>query len=216
MSTQYAFYGLLLIIVSIIGVVRYKRLTTPFKILSVLIFLTLLLETLSKVCAIKYKNNIPVAHVTGIIEYLFYSLIYYFLFKNKLTRASILVALLIFIVLSVINSIFIQPYYSDFPSNMVIPSEIAYTIFSLLLFKQMLLYPLPVNIVKQGIFWFNTAILFFSTTMFFNLGLTNYYIKHHLNDLVIFDFYFGINMIFYLLIGTSMLMDKKETTRNNV
>jgi hypothetical protein len=209
-------YFILLFIVSIIGVVRYKKLTTPFKILSILIILTLLLETLSKICAVKYKNNLPIAHVSILTEYVFFLLTYYFLFKNKLMRVSILVVLIIFVILSIINSIFIQPYYRYYPSNMFIPSEIAYVTFSLLLFRQMLLYPLPVNIVKQSVFWFNTAILFYSTTVFFNFGLTNYYIKHHLKDIVIFDFGLAINMIFYLLIGLSILIDNKETTRNNV
>jgi hypothetical protein len=216
MAIQSIFYWLLLLIVSIIGMVRYKKLTIPFKLITILIFLTLLLEVIAKGCAIKYKNNIPVLHIISITEYVLFSVIYYFSFKSRVIRISIITALGIFIVFFFVNSIFIQPYYRDFPSNMVIPSEIAYAIFSLLLFKQMLLYPLPVNIVKQSVFWFNTAILFFSTTMFFNLGLTNYYIKHHLNDRLIFDFNFAINMIFYFLIGISILMDNKATSPNNV
>jgi hypothetical protein len=216
MAPQFLSYYILLFIVSVIGVVRYKKLTTPFKILSILIILTLLLEIASKICAVKYKNNLPISHITTLTEYVFFSLIYYFLFKNKLVRISIMVMLATFTIVFVINSIFIQPYYRYFPSNMFVPSKIVCIIFSLFLFKQMLLYPLPVNIIKQSVFWFNTAILFFSTTIFFNLGLTNYYIKHHLNDIVIFNFNFGVNMIFYLLIGISLIMDNKQTSTNNV
>jgi hypothetical protein len=215
MSNYIISYFILLLIVSVIGVVRYKKLTTPFKILSVLIILTLLLEITSEICAKKYKNNLPVSHFTVLSEYIFLSLTYYFIFKNKAIRTSIKIIMLIFIILFFVNAIFIQPYHSAFPSNMYTLEEIIYAIFSLMLFKQMLLYPLPVNIIKQSVFWFNTSILFYSTTMFFNFGLINYYIKHHLNDQVIFDFIAGINMIFYLLIGISIFIDNKQTSTNN-
>jgi hypothetical protein len=45
-----------------------------------------------------------------------------------------------------------------------------YALFSLLLFKEMLQYPLRINILKQSVFWYNTAILFYATTMFFMMG----------------------------------------------
>jgi hypothetical protein len=215
MSNYIISYFILLLIVSVIGVVRYKKLTIPFKILSLLIILTLLLEILSVICAKKYKNNLPVSHTTVLTEYILFSLTYYFIFKNRAIRISIVTILLIFIVLFFVNAIFIQPYRSAFPSNMYTVEEIIYAIFSLMLFKQMLLYPLPVNIIKQSVFWFNTSILFYSTTMFFNFGLMNYYIKHHLNDQVIFNFIAAINMIFYLLIGISISMDNKQTSTNN-
>ena len=212
MANYILFYFILLLTVSIIGVARYKKLTTPFKILSILIVVTLFLEALSQFCAAKYKNNLPVSHIIVLTEFVFYSLAYYSIFKNKAMRVSIIAILSIFIVLFFVNAIFIQPYHRAFPSNMNTFAEIIYTIFSLMLFKQMLLYPLPVNIIKQSVFWFNTSILFYATTMFFNFGLINYYIKHHLNDIVIFECIAGINVIFYLLIGVSILIDNKQTS----
>jgi len=216
MTAQYISYYILLLIVFVIGVVRYKRLTIPFKVLTVLMGLTLLLEIIAKICAIRYRKNAPVIHITSLVEVIFYSLTYYYLFKNKAIKTSILVTIVLITIFAFINSLWLQPYYSDFPSNLVITSEILYTIFSLLLFKQMLLYPLPINITKQSVFWYNTAMLLFSTTTFLNLGLINYYVKHHLNDRIIFDFYFGINMIFYALIGISILINNNKTISENV
>lgn len=73
----------------------------------------------------------------------------------------------------------------------------------------MLAYPLKVNIVKQGVFWYNTAILFYATTMFFNLGLTNYYSKHG-GDIYIYFFWYGVLCIFHILIGIALLTDDKK------
>jgi len=216
MGVKLISYLLLLLLVLVTGVVRYKKLTTPFKILTLLIISTLLLEISAKICAVRFRNNLPVMHIISITQYLFYSFAYYHLFKNNIIRNSILASIFLFIIFFTVNSLLIQPYYSDFPSNAVLASEILYAIFSLLLFKQMLLYPLQVNIIKQSVFWYNTAMLFFSTTMFLNLGLINYFIKHQLNDLIVYDFTFVINMIFYLLIGISILIDNKEISTYNV
>jgi len=197
------------------GMVCFKKLTIPFKLLTLLVTFTLLLEITARICALMYKNNIAVMHIMGLTEYILFSLTFYYLFKSKIVKASILVSIVIISIFFFINALLLQPYNRVFPSNIVLPSEIAYTIFSLLLFKQMLQYPLQINIIKQSIFWYNTAILFFSTTMFLNLGLINYYIKHRLNDGIIHDFTLGINVIFYVLIGISILMNSKEITFDN-
>jgi hypothetical protein len=84
-----------------------------------------------------------------------------------------------------------------------------------MIFKQMLQYPLQINITRQSIFWYNTAILFFSTTAFLNFGLVNYVVKHHLNPVISYNCGFVLNMIFYSLIGISILInDKKLITEN--
>ncbi|MFI5138336.1 MAG: hypothetical protein ACHQIM_10965, partial [Sphingobacteriales bacterium] len=88
-------------------------------------------------------------------------------------------------------------------------------IFSLLLFKEMLQYAVKMNITKQSVFWYNTAILFNSTTMFFFLGLSNYLAENNLADLLIFYFWFIIADIFYILIGIAMLTENKKTLAIN-
>ncbi len=53
------------------------------------------------------------------------------------------------------------------------------------------------NIVKQSAFWFNTALLIFSTTMFLNMGLVNYYAAHH----------WGYDIIYYFWVGNFCLFN---------
>ena len=74
----------------------------------------------------------------------------------------------------------------------------------------MLLYPVKINIVKQSVFWYNTAMLFYATTMFFNLGMTNYYSQHKF-DAYIFYFWYFILCAFHIMIGIALLTDNKET-----
>ena len=76
----------------------------------------------------------------------------------------------------------------------------------------MLSNALEINITKQGIFWYNSAMLFISTSLFFYLGLNNYYVKHHLNMDILQILGYGINYIFYLMLGYSIYLNSKENT----
>jgi hypothetical protein len=74
----------------------------------------------------------------------------------------------------------------------------------------MLQYSLEVAIVKQGTFWFNTAILYYSATMFLHLALLNYYAEHKWGYDIIFYIYSGNYILFYTLIAAALFIDKKE------
>jgi len=212
--TVILYYSLFLIIL-MIGVVRYKKLTTPYKILLLNVAITLIGEVVSKYCAIKYKNNMPIAHISVYTDFFLNGLIFYYLFKSKLFKRMILIGMGLIILFFIFNSLKLQPYNNVFPSNALLVSEIIYVTLSLLIFKQMLQYPLQINITRQSIFWFNTAILFFSTTAFLNYGLINYVVKHHLDYLIAYYCGFVTNMIFYTLIGMSILIDDKNIAANN-
>lgn len=208
-STSYIF---LVLIIGIIGVIRYKWLSLPFKILTWSSFMAFLLAIASKVFSFRYKNNIPILHLECITEFVFYSVVYYYLFKNKVIRKVIIVSIIAFSVSFVINAIFFQPFFTLFPTNIDLPKQILFAIFSLLLFKEMLLYPLKINIINQSIFWFNTAMLFFATTMFFNLGLSNYLARYTQYDVIITYFWYLIICLFHILICIALLTENKKIT----
>ncbi len=201
---------LLLIIILSIGMVRYKKLTIPFKILVFAVAANLLLDSLSKVFAIRYKNNAPILHLECLILYVFYSAIYYYLFQNRTIKKTIFISTIMIIVFSFINALFLQPFYKVFPSNLYLITNTMLVVFSLLLFKQMLLYPLKVRITKQSVFWYNISILFFSTTMFLNLGFINYYAQLKIGDDIIYYFWYGNYYILSILTGIALLINKKE------
>jgi hypothetical protein len=115
----------------------------------------------------------------------------------------------------IVNSLWLQPFWQQFPSNTILPAEIAYCIFSMLFFRQMLSYPDKVDIVKQSAFWFNVAMLLFSTTMFVYLGLINYYAAHHIKDTFVYELFYIVNIIFYLLIAISLWLNSREERFEN-
>jgi hypothetical protein len=205
-------YSLLLLIVSVIGIIRYKKFTPPFKILAWSVIAICLLSILSRIWSIKYRNNAPILQIQCIAEYIFYSLVYYYLFKNKKVKKIIVISIVVMAVSFFINALFFQPFLTIFPTNIYLPAQILFAIFSLLLFKEMLLYPLKINIIRQSVFWYNTAMLFYATTMFFNLGLSNYLAKHNLYDLIITYFWYLIIYLFHIFICIALLTENKKNT----
>jgi hypothetical protein len=204
------------LIVGIIGMVRFKKLTMPFKLLVIWQFINFSLDACNGVCIAIYKNNALLSHVENICEYISYAIIYYFLFKSRKIKKVILSSIVIIFIFFIINGLFLQPFTKTFPTNLIMVREIMDVLFAILLFKQMLQYPVQINIMKQSIFWFNTAILFFSTTMFLNLGLLNYYGRYHREDMtMILYFWYSIDIIFSILLTIAILNDHKNEIADN-
>jgi len=201
--------------VVVTGVVRYRWLTLPFKLLTIYLFVDFLIDTSNSFYIPIFKNNIGLSHAQAIIDYIFYALVYYYLFKGKHIKKLVLFSIIMIIILFIINTLFLQPYNKAFPTNVILASLVLYVLFAVLLYKQMLLYPLQINITEQSIFWFNTAMLFFSTTMFLNLALMNYYIQQNHPYTIASFFWYSIDIVFSVLFGITILMDKKGTATAN-
>ncbi len=206
---------LIIFIVSGIGLICHQRLSLPFKILTWSTVIIFILAVISRIFDNKYKNNAPILQIECITKYIFYSLVYYYLFKNKLIKKAIIISIVIISICFIINAIFVQPFSKVFPTNIYISSHILFAVFSLMLFKEMLIYPIKINIIKQSVFWYNTAILFYTTTMFFNLGLSNYLAVHNLNDYFIFYFWYFIIYFFNLLICVAILTENNKNALSN-
>jgi len=142
--------------------------------------------------------------------YIFYSLTYFYLFKSNIIKKGILILGPLTMIFFFINLLYLQqPANKQFPTNIYLITNALQVVFSLLMFKQMLQYLVSINIIKQSTFWFNTAILFFSTTMFLNMGLLNYYAEHNWGYDMIYYLWEGNFCLFNTLICVSLLMDSK-------
>jgi hypothetical protein len=206
------------LIVAIIGVVRYKKMTMPFKLLAVWLVIDFILDSCGNpLCIAVYKNNTLLSHVETIGEFIFFAGAYYYLLRRKWAKKLVLTCIIALSVFFVINGLTLQPFTKTFPTYVIMPAEILYVIFAVLLFKQMLQYPVQMNIIKQSLFWFNTAILFFSTTMFAIFSLMNYFSKHSTREsmMIVLYFWYSIDLIFIVLIGMAILNENKYAINHN-
>lgn len=190
--------------------VSYKRLTMPFRLLAWYLLYSFLDNIANRIVISSYGNNLIILHVETLANLVFFSLIYYALFKNGYVKMSVLIFLILGILLYIISFLFIQPYNKVFPSIMLLFNELLFVAYSLVLFKQMLQYPLQINITKQSTFWYNTAVLFFFSTMVLNFALINYYYEHNYQSKVESYFWYFNDVGFNLLLGIAVFMDRKN------
>jgi hypothetical protein len=203
----FSIYLFFLIVIFLNGVRRYKDQSMPFKILIILIGLTVLSESIGRFLAIKYHNSMPVYHIISPIEYICITLIYIkFLRHKKLVAVKLLAIPLI--LFSIFNTLFIQGFKS-FPSNGIMLFQIVYLGYSMLGFSQMLLNNSTASIRKQSFFWLNTSLLFFSSTQLLLFGLVNYANGLGLNLIPLLIFSYIINMAYYVLLTKAIITDRK-------
>lgn len=204
-------------ITAIPGMVRYKRLSMPVKIISIYLvfyFLDTLANTYSNPII---KNNVILTNIEALANYIFFSLVYYLLFRNKKLKLFILVSIAVYTIFLVINGIFWQPFNQIvFPSAPLVAGAVLLMVLAVMLFNQMLLYPLQVKINRQSVFWFNMAIFFFSTLMFLNFALINYYAHRHTRSELIGYFWHFMDISLSVLLAVAVLTDNKETSTTNV
>lgn len=179
----------------------------PFKILGIYLVLVLFQEITNKLYISIHQNNYPVIQIGTFVKCVSLSLMYYYLFQKKTLKilsGVITICLLLFIV---INAFVFEPFYSSFPSNALIADEVVFVILSLLLFKQMLQFAVQINIYKQGVFWFNSAVLFFSGTMFANFVLVNYNASFKIKSQILTFSWNGTEILFNILLGFAILVE---------
>jgi len=208
-NTIYLVYLLVLLLATIPGLIRYRQLSKAFRILTILILCTLISEGTKKLYTQIYHTNMPQAHAWAIIEFSLFSLTYYYLIIDARIKRLILFIIGGMVMLEIANVIFFEKL-TQFPSLILEASHIVYVIYAVILFRQMLLSPTEQSLFKQSLFWFNINMLFYATTMFLNYALLSYFIENKLDILPLVYFALVINLIFYIVIGISLLMDNKK------
>ncbi|MBK0379951.1 hypothetical protein [Mucilaginibacter segetis] len=210
MSIRFFIYLLLLLAVFTYGMLNFKRLSIPFKILTFFLGLTFLSETISRIAILLYRNSAPVDHIFAVTEYIMVAMIYYRLSTDKTFKRFLLFSIPVFIILAIFSMLLYQGIL-EFPSVLLSIQEVAFVIFSLLYFKEMLLNPISISLKKQSAFWFNTAFFLFSSVIFLCFGLMNSFIKSKLGTTFLDTFVYTLNIIFYCTIGLSLIIESKKT-----
>lgn len=197
-----------LVLASIAGVVRIKRLTTPVVIVSILVFVTLTTEALATWIAFRRNDNAFVAHFYVIVSFWLYSLCYFFLLKKNLRRALILLVPVLFTIFAVINSISYQKL-DAFPSINTILSNVLLICYCLYSFKyQIDLNPFE-SLRRNSHFLLNTAVLVYSTLDIFVLGILDYLFSNGRNPLPLMIFNGFASIGYYIVLGIVILQDRK-------
>lgn len=136
-----------------------------FKILLSYLIITLISEPLAMYLAYVYKNNLPQYHIYGLIQYVL--LCSYYIYATPIKNKYAKIAIISFgILVSIINSLFIQNPFKVYNSNVT-----AFSSFVLMLLSLNALYVLlesdEIDIMNNPHFWITTILLIFWSFTFF-------------------------------------------------
>lgn len=183
-------------------VYNYKRLDRVGKIIGVFLVISAVADSLQWLFP---WNNMPIISAFIIINIFFFGVIYYKVFINawmrRLTVILSVIAGLISLYYS--NDIFAEPWANA-------ASSIAFIILALIYFYQLLNLQEFVHIEKQGLFWFNAAVLFyFSINIFVVMLIGRIPIHERPQYLIIQNI---TNIIANLLYSIALLCQPQKTT----
>jgi hypothetical protein len=140
---------------------NYKNLDKVLKIAGVFFLVAFLIDViLELMTTMGVANNMPLIHLFIVINILFFTAIYYYaFFKPSVKKAIIGLAGLALLIVA-FNVIFAEGIW-EYPSLSITVLSILLICFSLAYFYQLLNRQEFIHIEKQGLFWINSAVLFY-------------------------------------------------------
>lgn len=188
MQTQFNIYLIIVGIGFIYGLVSFKKLTKPFKILVILIGYVFFAEVTVRYILPHFTKHIePLYHLNVLVIIVLNAFIYFNLFQPNLRLKRVVIGLASFCgALALSNSFAYQGLYT-FPSFGIAAQIFLSIALALLFFNLMLKTRNETPLLKQDVFWFNAGTLIFcsftSVSFIFHNQLTdlNSYMLHYLN-----------------------------------
>ena len=211
----HAFYYSLLIAASLSCLFLFRHAQKPFRLLAALTVLTLLSELIAKYVAfVLHRPNNIVYYFFTPVEFFFYVLIYKQFFSNKKWNYILWICFAFFVLAEILNTIFYQPL-SVTNTNIFLLESILLIIFSLNLFIKIRESAYYENLLKEGVFWFNSAVLFyyaFSILVWGFHSIKVYYLKNP--PLFIYNFLLIFSGLLYAIyafaVGINSITSKKS------
>ncbi|MBB6004349.1 hypothetical protein HNP25_003012 [Arcicella rosea] len=189
----YLVYLFILALATMVGVFRFKVISTSNKCFLLLVLITLIVEIIAWQLAMKSGTNIIVYHIFTPMQCALVLLGYY-----KETKIKVFFYLIPFvIVLGTVTSIWIQPIPS-FNSYYICFELFLFIFLALTFFKRLLIIETNQKLKNFPFFWISSGMLIFSITSIFDLGTHNFFIDSntYLDIILRYIRYFS-NYIYY-------------------
>ncbi len=212
MPTSDIIYLILLLCISMLGSIVFKKLKPPFKVLVVLICVTLVSEIIARVMGRTIRNSNPVYHFFNIAELLLYALMYRHLLQGRLMHRLIAIAAVVIPAFALFNLFVLQPLLT-FPSNVILVNYCVIILIAIAYFRQMLMLPSRVNILAEETFWLNALIILYCSYGFITLALYNYMRGHGINREIINTLAYFLNVIMYIGMGITTYINYRNNSK---
>lgn len=194
----------ILFIASLVGLYLYKRLSRLTKLILLYVMFSFLIELIAYPMALNGSNS-AVYHFCVIGQLLLFGLIYFRSLDLKKHQLVYWLGMGIILLLE----LFISFYWTSldaFPSiNIVVLAALLIPL-TLFQFRQMILYPVTLELEKQPLFWFNFGTFVFFTLNFFILGFLSS-TQELPNEM--YQILWGSNVFLYATYLIAIILDSK-------
>jgi len=178
MSEGLGIYFLILIGIFFFGLYRKKQLSSGAMGVWLIVSISLMVELLGRYLLFAIGTTAPTEHTINFLHFIAYGYTFSKYAVNKKLARSFWVGGLLLACYSAVNSIWIQDFFQS-PSRSTMVFNVAIVLGSLITFFDMIKKPSQIPLLKQGLFWFNTATLFFYSITFFSFALHDHYLAQY-------------------------------------
>ena len=201
------FYYSILFVAVIISLIHFRHVGKAFKWISLLLIITLISDLIASYVyfAFRYPKNI-IYHFFTPIEYFIYASAYVAFLNNKKWNRILMISVAVFVGVEILNTLFLQPL-KKFPSNIFIVEDLLLVYLSLILFSRMRSMKLSNNLLKEGIFWFNSSVLFYCSLDILISGLLNLVISPQRVPGFILNILLLFNGLLYACFAISIILN---------
>lgn len=207
MKLEAIIYFLILIIGVIIGVLKYKHLLLPAKILFYLIVFIFLKEAIAFTISF-FGYNLSFYQYLSLIDFVIIAVMLLNTKELKKDRWYILSIICIIFVFYFVNLLVWQPPGKKIDSNFKLLKSFFLVSFSLILYRRLLEFPSD-NILTKSLFWIGSGILIFNVINIFYWGVFNYYIGDKNSVLIQIRPFFNIaNYIMYSFFSIAIFFNR--------
>lgn len=209
LSLNYSYY-FILVLSCFLAWFNFNKLNASFKILAVLLTLTVFTETMAYYYAVKYRNNSIVYSIFTPIQFYLFSFIYSVQLSHERVMKYVLWLFILAFSLITIFKFSTEDIYARFPTGLVMIENL----FLYILVLISLLYLAYENgtqlLVNKGMFWLNTGLVFFLTWTFLIWGFHEILIvKKNINAIFKFVLLFS-NVVLYSCICVGIIKERQQ------
>jgi len=194
------------------SIIYLKKIPRTYQYLLLMLMSVLALEIASYFMAVIYRNNHPIYHLTVPVQIGVFGLIFRKTLFPKGRNSNYTFLIVCLILLSLLNSLFLQDLSTAPSYGMLLLSFFVITS-SLFQFKLMLTKPTHKKLTLRAIFWFCIASFLFYTLTFVSFGLHAILLE----DLpqFVFDFIMWFNLVLYFLYFVAIYLSTKSKPLTN-
>lgn len=179
----------------IVGIPRYKYLTSNLKVVCLFFIISFVRDTYSLILIFTVRNNIYIQNVEPIVQTVLIGTVFYCSFESPFNRRLIAVSTVVCALISAF-------YYEDNEVSSV--SLSAFRLFAIILslayFSKVVMDMRIKNMLRHSMFWFTSGLLIYAAGTFFVMLFSEYW-YHDINKVSteVFDKYWNPSQLLLVL-----------------